>query len=391
MPAKLTVTGFRYQPFPSGGRSTEGETVGGVASYLNAKLAGALVFPAASLHVPETATAAPSPPEYEGLEHDAIPDVASAPATATVSGCRYQAPESAGRDGVMAVTCGGVASRRTVIVLEYTSSGPYDTLQERCSVAVSSVTGRESQLTCVHPGSNCHEIATLERVPTRARRGPRRASWDRSVWCGRPCRRNESQSEQSEQEQDPGPQTMPSLRTRRPAQRTIPPLSVVTRRSTPPEGEKSPVELVDDGERCQRHPAAVVRLCALQGGNPLLLHDRFTSRRLAASASTSPTPRVRPERRRRARSRQPAPSSASRPARYAPARAASESPAAARERRLPGVDLGPASPPARASRARRTAARDLLPERPDAAATTISPVVPFPPDLRAFSRSYCRF
>ena len=162
VPAKLTVTGFRYQPFPSGGRSTEGETVGGVASYLNAKLAGALVFPAASLHVPVTATAAPSPPEYEGLEHDAIPDVASAPATATVSGCRYQAPESGGRDGVMAVTCGGVASRRTVIVLEYTSSGPYDTLQERCSVAVSSVTGRESQLTCVHPGSNCHEIATLD-------------------------------------------------------------------------------------------------------------------------------------------------------------------------------------------------------------------------------------
>ena len=61
VPEKLTVTGFRYQPFASGGRSTDAEIVGGVASYLN-ETTVLLVFPAKSVHVPVTETDEPSAP-----------------------------------------------------------------------------------------------------------------------------------------------------------------------------------------------------------------------------------------------------------------------------------------------------------------------------------------
>jgi hypothetical protein len=115
VPAKLTVRGFRYQPLPSGGRSTDGVTAGGVTSYLKPKLA-LLELPATSVHEPDTETEAPSPLSYDGLVHDATPDIASVPENATDSGLLYHAPESGGRDGLLPVTWGGVASRRTVIV-----------------------------------------------------------------------------------------------------------------------------------------------------------------------------------------------------------------------------------------------------------------------------------
>ena len=58
----MIVTGFRYQPLWSGARSGEGVTVGGVASYLKPTLAAALVFPALSVHVPESPAVALSAP-----------------------------------------------------------------------------------------------------------------------------------------------------------------------------------------------------------------------------------------------------------------------------------------------------------------------------------------
>ena len=66
VPAKLKVTGFRYQPLLSGLRSGDGVTAGGVASYLNPTLAGALAFPATSVQVPESEADALSPPPYVG-------------------------------------------------------------------------------------------------------------------------------------------------------------------------------------------------------------------------------------------------------------------------------------------------------------------------------------
>ncbi len=62
VPAKLTVTGFRYQPFPSGGRSMEGETVGGGRVVLERHGSRLLALPALSVHVPVTDTEAPSAP-----------------------------------------------------------------------------------------------------------------------------------------------------------------------------------------------------------------------------------------------------------------------------------------------------------------------------------------
>ena len=59
---KLTVTGSRYQPF-SPPRSGTAFVTGGVASYASDTPAGALVFPALSVHVPDTCCAEPSGPE----------------------------------------------------------------------------------------------------------------------------------------------------------------------------------------------------------------------------------------------------------------------------------------------------------------------------------------
>ena len=61
MPAKLTVSGFRYQPLASGLRSGDAVTAGGVASYLKPTLAP-LEFPATSVQVPESEADALSPP-----------------------------------------------------------------------------------------------------------------------------------------------------------------------------------------------------------------------------------------------------------------------------------------------------------------------------------------
>ena len=63
MPAKLTVSAWLYQPFESGARAGVAVTTGPVPSYWKLKAPAALVFPARSLHVPETEAFALSGPE----------------------------------------------------------------------------------------------------------------------------------------------------------------------------------------------------------------------------------------------------------------------------------------------------------------------------------------
>ena len=52
VPAKLKVTGFRYQVLRSGLRSGDAVTAGGVASYFKPTLAGVLALPATSVQSP---------------------------------------------------------------------------------------------------------------------------------------------------------------------------------------------------------------------------------------------------------------------------------------------------------------------------------------------------
>src|SRR5262245_4251055 len=63
LPRALKSTGWLYQSPESGPRERETPTEGGVASYrIGPKLAGALTFPARSVHVPENAALAVSGP-----------------------------------------------------------------------------------------------------------------------------------------------------------------------------------------------------------------------------------------------------------------------------------------------------------------------------------------
>src|SRR5688572_18064240 len=108
-PLKLTVSGFRYHPLPSGARSAAALTEGTVASYLSATDVDA-VFPATSRQPAATATDPLSGPEYVGWSHDAMPEVASAPLTLSPTGWLYQPFASGARPGAAALTCGGVLS-----------------------------------------------------------------------------------------------------------------------------------------------------------------------------------------------------------------------------------------------------------------------------------------
>ena len=54
LPLNETSNGWLYQPFASGPRAGDTETLGGVASYLNENVFGADTLPALIVHVPET-------------------------------------------------------------------------------------------------------------------------------------------------------------------------------------------------------------------------------------------------------------------------------------------------------------------------------------------------
>ena len=161
----------------------------------------------------------------------------------------------------------------------------------------------------------------------------------------------------------------------------------------PGDGEKATIELIGRHQGGERDAGAVVRRArggdGLRGMRPrdrlrlrLRLRDRLRLRRgrLPRLACARPARCVAP----------PAPASPRR-GRCEPVRHESWPPEAPRARRRAAADPETASPPGPAGRGLRTAAPDLLPECPFAAATTIFPVVPYPPDLRAFSRSYCGF
>src|SRR4029453_4808249 len=97
-------------------------SVGGVASYLSAKLA-AVWLPALSRQEPLTEAFGLSGPAYVACVQDAICEVASVPLKPTASAWLYHPLASAGRPA-RAATVGGVASRRigTVTVMSVPSS-----------------------------------------------------------------------------------------------------------------------------------------------------------------------------------------------------------------------------------------------------------------------------
>src|SRR3954451_20905158 len=86
---------------------------GGVASYLSASEPGALTLPAASRHRPATLAFGSSGLEYVTESHDAMPEVASAPANVMTTWWLYQPPTSGGRSAAELVTVGAVASYRS--------------------------------------------------------------------------------------------------------------------------------------------------------------------------------------------------------------------------------------------------------------------------------------
>jgi hypothetical protein len=116
LPEVVKLTGRLYQSPKSGPREREMLTDGGVASYLmGPKVAGELVLPALSVHVPENDAFVVSGPEYVVELQLAIPDVASLPPKLMPTGRLYQPFASGPRLGDAPVTVGGVASRLTVM------------------------------------------------------------------------------------------------------------------------------------------------------------------------------------------------------------------------------------------------------------------------------------
>jgi hypothetical protein len=101
-------------PWVTGSGLTVGVSIGLVASYLNGYRCAPLVLPALSVQVPGTLAVALSGPSYVGAVHPAMPEVASCPVKATVTGALYQPAALGARSGVPVVTMGAVASRLIV-------------------------------------------------------------------------------------------------------------------------------------------------------------------------------------------------------------------------------------------------------------------------------------
>src|SRR6478609_9252896 len=89
-PWNATSTGWLYQPFASAVRLGAGDTPGAVASYWNESVFGAETLPALSVQVPAAVAEPESGPEYVRLVQEAIPDMASVPATVMSTGWLYQ-------------------------------------------------------------------------------------------------------------------------------------------------------------------------------------------------------------------------------------------------------------------------------------------------------------
>src|SRR6266513_2933866 len=110
-PWNATSTGWLYQPFASAARPGAGETPGAVASYWNESALAVETFPALSVQVPVAEAEPESGPEYVRLVQEAIPDVASVPATVTPTAWLYHPFASGARCALISVAVGGVASR----------------------------------------------------------------------------------------------------------------------------------------------------------------------------------------------------------------------------------------------------------------------------------------
>jgi hypothetical protein len=108
VPENVTVSAWLYQPLASEALLAVAFAVGGVESYLSARLAVAML-PARSVQEPVRVALALSGALYSGDEQPAMPAVASAPEIFAVSGWLYQPFVSAPRLAT-AVAVGGVTS-----------------------------------------------------------------------------------------------------------------------------------------------------------------------------------------------------------------------------------------------------------------------------------------
>src|SRR5689334_17563165 len=139
-PLNATSTAWLYQPLLSAPRAGVGVIVGGVPSYLNPSDCGAETLPALSRHVPDTLADAASGPPYVATVHDATPEVASVPATLTLTGWLYHPLTSGPRSAEIPVAVGGVASRLTVTSSRQHCVPETATVQVKVMPAVSELT-----------------------------------------------------------------------------------------------------------------------------------------------------------------------------------------------------------------------------------------------------------
>jgi len=109
-PPKVTISGWLYQSFESGALDGVALTVGAEPSYWKLNARASLTLPALSRHEPVTDALPESGPSYRALEHDSIPDVASAPGNETESWWLYQPFSSGDRSGFGDPADGAVAS-----------------------------------------------------------------------------------------------------------------------------------------------------------------------------------------------------------------------------------------------------------------------------------------
>ena len=121
------------------------------------------MFPALSVHVPESPAVALSPPAYVGAVHPAIPETASCPPNEAATGWLYQPSESGPRASEPPTPVGAVLS--ILIVTTGLVTVPQVKVAVHCLVIVpsaemSSAAGHVGALTR-SVGSTTHRIVTL--------------------------------------------------------------------------------------------------------------------------------------------------------------------------------------------------------------------------------------
>jgi hypothetical protein len=161
-PENVPSTGWLYQPFASGGRDAEADTLGAVPSYWSANEPELLVFPAASVQVPLTDALLESGPEYVVDVQTAIPDVASVPANDTATPWLYQ-PFASGERAAEAPESMGAVASRLIVTVTLTVPELFVVSQNSGVPVVSEeiVSGEQPSVLVTPVGSYCQTMSTL--------------------------------------------------------------------------------------------------------------------------------------------------------------------------------------------------------------------------------------